>query len=617
MKTNRFFLLALLLLIFGYSYSQNDFLKVEPPFWWTRMQSPSLQIMVYGQDAGEYKPVINYKGVKIDSVVRPENDHYMFIYLSISSNARPGSFTIDFQKDGASAEKYKYHLFSRKEGSAERKGFNTSDVIYLITPDRFANGDATNDNIPGYPDEVDRSDRDGRHGGDISGITGHLDYIRDMGFTAIWINPLLENKQPRYSYHGYSITDFYKTDPRHGSNEDYRKLVDEAHKSSIKVIMDMIFNHCGSGHWWMKDLPSADWINYGGEFVMTNHRRAAIQDPYRSEEDLRRMSDGWFVETMPDLNQRNRLLADYLIYNSIWWIEYADLDGIRVDTYPYPDMDFMAEWTCRIMDEYPQFNITGEEWTVNPALVAHWQRGKVNPNGYISCLPSLLDFPLQSALVKALNHEENPWFTGWIELYEMLANDFLYADPFNMVTFADNHDMSRIYTQVGEDPALFRNGIAWLLTIRGIPQIYYGTEILMTNPGTDAHGVIRSDFPGGWEGDAINAFTGEGLTQEQVENRDFLKKLLNWRKGNPVVQSGKLMQFAPEDGVYVFFRYSDDGKVMTILHKSDKERVLSLERFSEMLEDVSRGYDVISGKEYHLEESIILTPGFPLVLELK
>lgn len=378
----------------------------------------------------------------------------------------------------------------------------------------------------------------------------------------------------------------------------------------------MIMNHCGSEHWWINDLPSEEWINNSGKFIQCNHRRVTIQDPYRSEADYRGMADGWFAETMPDMNQKNPLLADYLIENTIWWIEYSGIQGIRMDTYPYPDMDFMAKWSCRIMEEYPNFNMVGEEWTANPALVAYWQRGKENSNGYVSCLPGVFDFPIQQALVDALNHKESYHFTGLVELYRMLANDFLYADPMNLVTFADNHDMSRFFTQVEEDYNNFLLGITYVLTMRGIPQIYYGSEVLMANPTSDSHGEIRSDFPGGWNNDKTNVFTKEGLSAAQHETLSFFKTILQWRKQAEVIHTGRVMQFAPEAGIYVFFRYNEKKKVMVILNKNKQDTKLDVNRFYEMLEGIKTGQDVLTGNTFSLKESILIPAGRPLVLEL-
>jgi glycosidase len=548
-------------------------------------------------------------------VIKVESPNYLFVDLVIGDVAKPGKVQIDFSKDGQLAESHDWELWQREPGSAQREGFNNSDVLYLITPDRFANGAPDNDDVSGMKEKANRSFIGGRHGGDIEGIRQHLDYIGGLGFTAIWLNPVLENNMPQYSYHGYSTTDFYKVDPRFGSNESYRQLAHEAKTKGIKLIMDMIVNHCGLEHWWMKDLPTSDWINTWATYTQTNHRKTLLQDPHASKIDKKIFTDGWFVPTMPDLNQRNELLANYLTQNAIWWIEYLGLNGIRMDTYPYPDMYYMSEWTHRVMEEYPHFNVVGEEWFEDPAIVAYWQRDKINPNGYTSDLPGVMDFPIQTAMVKALNQPEE-WKAGWITLYEMLGRDFLYADPDNLVIFPDNHDMSRFFTQVNEDFDLFKLGLTFILTTRGIPQIYYGTEILKKNPGTTDHGIIRSDFPGGWAGDAVNAFTGEGLTPQQKEATAFLKKLLHWRKNTPAIQTGKLTHFEPKDGVYVYFRYNEQEKVMVILNKNKSAYSLQLNRFAEMLDGVKTGSDVLSDQTFDMSKAIDLPVKSPLVLEL-
>jgi glycosidase len=456
-----------------------------------------------------------------------------------------------------------------------------------------------------------RAFKGGRHGGDIAGIIKNLDYIKNIGFSAIWLNPVLENNQQEYSYHGYSITDFYKVDPRFGSNDSYLDLVQNCHNKGLKVIMDMIVNHCGSFHWWMNDLPDTDWINFDNKFVNTSHQRAVIQDIHVSEYDKKLFADGWFVETMPDLNQRNTLLATYLIQNAIWWIEYAGIDGIRMDTYPYPDKDFMSDWTCAVMNEYPNFNIVGEEWSENPAIIAHWLKGKVNPNGYTSCLPGAMDFPLQSALGKSLRNN------NWYPLYETLSLDFLYPDASSLVVFPDNHDMSRFFTQVNENLDLFNLGLTYMLTTRGTPQIYYGTEILMSNPGTDDHGIIRSDFPGGWQGDTKNAFSNTGLTSKEIEAKNYMQKLLKWREYKPVIHHGKMLHFVPSENIYVYFRYDNKEKIMVILSLNKKNQAIDLSRFKEILPESFNAFDIISGKKLEVTNSLLVPANKSMILEIK
>ncbi|MFA6126067.1 MAG: glycoside hydrolase family 13 protein [Bacteroidales bacterium] len=589
--------------------------KVEPPFWYTGMKHRQLQLMVHGKNVGELEPVLQYKGIKIDSIVRVANLNYLFIYLNISPNTKNGSFLISFNKGQESRISYNYVLDIRDPGSASRTGFNNSDAIYLITPDRFANGDPLNDNMPGMHDKSNRSLKNGRHGGDLKGVIAHLDYISNMGFTALWLNPVLENNQLSVSYHGYAMTDFYKTDPRFGTNGDYLELSRQCKKRGMKLIMDQVMNHCGSEHWWMKDLPTPDWIHNGNKFTPTNHRRSTLNDPYASPYDRNIFVNGWFVPTMPDMNQENRLLSDYLIQNSIWWIEYAGLSGIRHDTHPYAGKEFTAGWTCRILDEYPFFNIVGEEWSEDPAIIAKWQKGKQNPDGYTSCLPSLMDFPMQMSLSKALT-EPDSWNTGFIRLYEMLANDFLYQDPYNLVVFPDNHDVDRFYTQMKNDLGLFKLGIAYFLTIRGIPQILYGTEILMSNSNPGDHGLIRSDFPGGWAGDVIDGFTGSGLDQKQAESQHFIKTILNWRKANPVIHTGKLMHYSPVKGLYVYFRYDNTRKVMVVLNKSGNAVGIDPSMYPEMLKEVTLATDIITGKTGRID-NLIIPAKSPAILEIE
>lgn len=595
------------------SYAQN-LQRVEPAIWWVGMTDPSLQIMAYGENIAQLQPHIDYPGVTLKQVIMVENPNYLFLNVIIDKGARPGNFPIQFKRNNRTVVKFDYQLLAR-EHLGPRGGIDGSDAIYLITPDRFANGDPGNDNVGNLKERADRNNPDGRHGGDIQGIVDHLDYVKDMGFSAIWLNPVLENDMPQYSYHGYSTTDFYKVDPRFGTNQQYRDMAALAGEKGLKLIMDIIVNHCGSEHWWMKDPPSDDWINFPNEYVQTNHKKTTIQDPYVSQIDYHQFVDGWFVPTMPDLNQRNQLMANYLIQNSIWWIEYAHLAGIRQDTYPYPDKDFMTNWTCRIMEEYPNFYIVGEEWNGNPAIVAHWQRGKINANGYTSCLPGLMDFPLQEALRKGLTEKED-WGSGWINTYEMLANDFQYSDPSSLIIFPDNHDMSRFFTQMGEDLDLFKMGLAYCLTMRGIPQLYYGTEVLMVNRDGGGHGVIRSDFPGGWAGDTQDAKTGAGLTTQQTDAQAFVKKILSWRKQAGSVHHGKVLHYVPENGIYVYFRFNSQSRVMVVLNKNDQQVELDLTRFIEGLQNATSALDVLHDRQFDLTEKLAVPARSPLILEL-
>lgn len=612
MKKTVLLLLVYILFLSGLSAQIQH---LEPPFWWTGMKNPDLQLMVHAPGIADYHVKIEYPGIEVHSVSRQENPNYLFINLSLDEKTQAGSFPIEFTR-GKKSLSYEYKLINRNSASSEREGFNSSDVIYLLMPDRFANGDTSNDIVKSMREtDLDRNEPYGRHGGDIHGIIDHINYLDEMGFTSLWLNPVLENDQPRASYHGYAITDFYKVDSRFGTNEDYKKLAELAKEKGIKLIMDMVFNHCGSKHWWMEDLPSQDWIHYYPDFKITNHRRTVNQDPYASESDTELMQDGWFVASMPDLNQENPFMKEYLIQNSIWWIEYLGLGGIRMDTYPYPDKYMMAEWCERVLDEYPDFNIVGEEWSTNPLIVSYWQRGQENRDGYEPHLPTVMDFPLQDAVTKALTEKED-WSTGLIKIYESLANDFIYPDPYNILIFPENHDMARFYMQVGMDKKLYKNGITFYLTTRGIPQFLYGSEILMTHTEGNSHGYIRKDFPGGWKNDKINAFTGENMDLADLEMQEFFKRLLNWRKENPVIHNGKLTHYAPRDNVYVFFRYDDNKKVMVIINKNPEDYELDLTRFDEMISGTGEGLDVLQDRKVILGDRLGIKALTPYVIEI-
>ena len=587
--------------------------RVEPPNWWVGFEESSLQLLVYGENVAELEPRIDVAGVVLREVERTGNPNYLFLHLEIGEQAKAGEFHIRLESNDASLE-VPYRLHER--GDPERtQGFSSKDAIYLITPDRFGNGDPGNDHIDALGDTLDRSQPLARHGGDLQGIAERLDYIAGLGFTAIWLNPVLENAMPEYSYHGYSTTDFYRVDPRFGTNEELLALSESARQRGVGLIMDMIVNHSGLHHWWMDDLPSEDWINQWEGYVGTNHAKTLSIDPYGAERDRREFYDGWFVPVMPDLNQNNPLMAQYLIQNAIWWIETLGLAGVRMDTYPYAGKAFMAEWSRRVMAEFPNFNVVGEEWTNNPLIAAYWQGGAVKHDGYRSWLPSVMDFPLQIAMAPALMDEE-AWNAGFIRLYESLANDVLYPNPHNLLIFADNHDTTRVFTQL-RDEGLFELAMAYLATMRGIPQIYYGTEILMTDGGD--HGTIRSDFPGGWPGDEADAVSGRGLSESALRGQALVRTLFNWRKAAPAVHRGGLTHFRPRDGVYVYFRYLDDDLVMVVLNKNSGAYTLETSRFSEVLGSSAGivGVDVIRGGRFDLSQHIALAPRTALILEVE
>ncbi|MFC4723286.1 glycoside hydrolase family 13 protein [Geojedonia litorea] len=600
----------------------NDIDRIEPPNWWVGLKETKLQLLVHHTDISNADPEISYQGVSILEVHKADSPNYVFIDLNISAEAMAGQFNVAFKfKDGKTLNQT-YELKQREKPAEDYIGFDSSDVIYLITPDRFANGNPQNDAFQDLKEKtIDRENDYGRHGGDIAGITNHLDYISDMGFTAIWPTPMLINDMPTASYHGYAMTDLYKVDPRFGTLEEYKKLSKTMSDKGMKLIMDMVANHCGSHHWWMSDLPFKDWVNQQEAFENqtelknSNHRRTVNQDVYASKKDRDEMNQGWFVPTMPDLNQKNTFMAKYIIQNNIWWIETLQLGGIRQDTYPYPDKDFMSNWAGAIMTEYPNFNIVGEEWSTNPLLIAYWQDGHINKDGYDSNLKSTMDFAMQSTIVQGLKESES-WGTGLVKLYDGLANDFAYTSPKDIMIFPDNHDMSRIFTQMDGNLINTKMALALIVTLPRIPQIYYGTEILMhdfENPGD--HGLLRGDFPGGWEGDLVNAFSGEGLTEDQKDMQSFLKKILNYRKNSNAIHEGKTLHFAPENGVYVLLRMIEGETVVLILNKNEGPTSLDLKRFEETglagktLRNIVSGEELVWGNTLELKQkgSIILT----------
>ena len=594
---------------------------LEPANWWVGMKHDRVELMVHGPGIGALTPRLSHPGVSIAGIAKGENPNYLFVTLAIAPDAKPGAFDIEFLDGAKLALRHPWRVDAREAGSAQRRGFDASDAIYLVTPDRFANADPGNDSAPDMTEHANRGDSNGRHGGDIAGIRRHLDYIAGMGFTQLWSTPLLENNQPAYSYHGYAITDLYRTDPRMGGNEDYRALSKEARAHGIGLIMDVVLNHIGSKHWWMADPPAADWFNHPGTYVETNHRRTTVQDPHAAPADRAQFTDGWFVKAMPDLNQRNPHLARYLIQNTLWWIEYAGLSGIREDTFGYADADFLGAWAKAVLDEYPGFAMVGEEWSPNPAIVAHWQRGKANPGGHVPYMPSMMDFPLHIALRTALMQPEG-WDYGFVGLYEMLANDFVYPDPGRLVVFAENHDTPRALAHFDGDIALWKMAMAYTATMRGTPQFYYGSEVLLRGPKERNDGLLRADMPGGWTGDAADAFSGRGLSPEQRDAQQFVRALFNWRKRTPVLHGGKLQHFAPLDGVYVYFRYdAAPGKrgntVMVALNKNAEATPLKLGRFADFIGKDSRAREALGGKPVALDDALSLPGRSTTILEIE
>ncbi|MCK4664086.1 MAG: glycoside hydrolase family 13 protein [Bacteroidales bacterium] len=590
--------------------------KVEPMFWWTGMKNPNLQLLIYGENIGTAEVSINYDGVSLKKVNKVDNQNYLFIDILISDKTKPGKFQILFSKENKEKLIYDYELKVRTHNPDNHKGFNSSDVIYLLMPDRFSNADTLNDNVETMLEKSDRNNPDGRHGGDIQGIINHLAHISDLGATALWINPLFENNNPLYSYHGYAITDFYKTDLRFGTNKDYLKLVNECHKKGLKIIMDLVLNHCSTEHWFIKDLPVKDWIHQFPEFTRCNYRTSTITDPYASEIDKKLMLTGWFDRNMADLNQKNIFLATYLIQNTIWWIEYSGIDGIRLDTQPYSDKNMVADWSKSIFEEYPDFNIVGEAWLQKEAITAYWQKDTKNKDNYNSNIPSITDFPMYFAIASAFNEEES-WTEGIARLYYILTQDFLYAKPENNLIFVDNHDINRFYENIKHDFNKYKMGLAFLLTTRGIPMIYYGTEILMSGEEHKGHGEIRKDFPGGWENDNINAFNKEERTPEQNEAFDYLQKLLKWRKNKNVIHTGKLTHYIPVDGIYVYFRHNEKESVMVVLNNKNTVKTLNLDYYKENLMNYSSGTDIITKTNIILNEPFEIPGKSAMIIELE
>jgi glycosidase len=588
--------------------------KIEPASWWRGMELDTVEFMVYGKDISELTAV--GKELMVIASTALESPNYLFVEVVIADDTRIGTHKLLFKdQKGRQKGTLAIEVLEREEGSAKRKGFSSADFIYLITPDRFRNGDPSNDQVKGMFEVPNREFIGGRHGGDLAGIIESLDYFEKMGISSLWLNPVLENNMETYSYHGYAMTDLYNVDPRYGTNEQYKELVEKAKEKGIGIIMDQVANHIGSLHPWMSDLPSEDWVNQWPEFTQTNHMKVSRFDPHGAEVDRKQFTDGWFVETMPDLNQRNEKLARYLIQNSIWWVEYLGLHGIRMDTWPYPDKQFLADWTMAILDEYPNFNIVGEEWVSDPSLISYWQAGTAKMDDYTTYLPSIMDFPLQSAVVDGLMGEAS-WRSSMTKIYESLANDYMYGDLNNIMIFPDNHDMSRIYTRLDEDFDKWKMAMTLFFTTRGTLQFYYGTEILMNNPGTEDHGVIRSDFPGGWEGDAVNAFTGEGLTAQQKEAQDYIRTLAHLRRQSCALNMGEMLHYIPLGEVYVYFKSFGDEHKMIVLNRNDAEVELGLERFQQGLEGFAQMNNVWTGEVEEIGTTLTLAPMGSYIFDL-
>ncbi|MDG1656442.1 MAG: alpha-amylase family glycosyl hydrolase [Schleiferiaceae bacterium] len=577
--------------------------KIEPASWWIGMEMNTVEFMVHGKDISQL--VAESTTLEVIKSEGLESPNYLFVTATVPVDAKVGDHTLVFRNTkGKKVGRLSVALGLRADGSASRKGFSSADFIYLITPDRFRNGDASNDRVKGMLEGPNREYIGGRHGGDLAGVIKSLDYFEKMGISSLWLNPVLENNMETYSYHGYAMTDLYNVDPRYGTNEQYKELAHKAKEKGIGIIMDQVANHIGSLHPWMSDLPSEDWVNQWPEFTQTNHMKVSRFDPHAAEVDRKQFTDGWFVETMPDLNQRNEKLARYLIQNSIWWVEYLGLHGIRMDTWSYPDKQFLADWTKAILDEYPNFNIVGEEWVSDPSLISYWQAGTNKMDDYTSYLPSVMDFLLQSALIEGLNGESG-WRSSMTKIYESLSNDYMYSDVNNIMIFPDNHDMSRVYTQLNEDFDKWKMAMTLFFTTRGTLQFYYGTEILMSNPGTSDHGVIRSDFPGGWKGDAVNAFTGEGLTAQQKEAQEYIRTLAHLRRQSCALNMGEMLHYIPLGEVYVYFRTFEQENIMVLANRNKEGKTIDLARFSQGLKGATSGENLITAEKVDLSRGTI------------
>lgn len=592
-----------------------DVKKIAPSFWWAGMKHSELQILLYGDDLSSSDVTVSGEGVYLEEVVKQENPNYLLLYVDLSE-AEAQTFHIQL-KNGKKQLQIPYELKTRTRKGEDVKGFTSEDVLYLIMPDRFSNGNPENDVVKDMKEtKLDRTDSFARHGGDLQGISNHLDYIADLGVTAIWLNPTQENDMEGGSYHGYAITDYYQVDRRFGSNEDFRDMVDKAHGKGLKVVMDMIFNHCGSENYLFKDKPSKEWFNFHSNYVQTSFKTASVMDIHASEYEKKIATDGWFTSVMPDFNQRNRHVARYLIQSSIWWIEYAGINGIRQDTHPYADFDFMSQWCKEVLEEYPYFNIVGETWLNSNVLVSYWQKDSKLAAPLNSNLPTVMDFPLQALMNQAFDEETGEWGGGLYKLYDYQTQDLVYANPMNLLTFLDNHDTSR-FTRTDEmtqNLKRYKQALVFLLTTRGIPQIYYGTEILMTGDKGKGDGDLRKDFPGGWPGDIRNCFEASGRTPLENKAFEFTRKLLNWRKGNPVIGKGTLKHYSICQGVYVYQREFNGKSVVVVMNGTDSPKALDLTPYKEIL-PADNARDVLTGKQVNLGGKLALEGRENLVLE--
>ncbi|TAH02390.1 MAG: alpha-amylase [Sphingobacteriales bacterium] len=603
--------------IVNLTYAQPTALQaVEPMFWWTGMQNPNLQLLVYGKNISKKTVTLNYAGVKLVKVNKVENPNYLFLDVVISATAKAGKFAINFSSPQGKPLQYIYELKQKENNKNRIQGVTNQDLIYQLMPDRFANGDKSNDIVLGMKETaLNRDSMFYRHGGDLQGIINHLDYIKELGATAIWLTPEVENDMPNASYHGYAVTNHYQIDKRFGSNALYKTFVDKAHQQGLKVIKDVVHNHCGIEHWFIKDLPMKNWVHQWPNYTQTTYKDQTVMDPYVAQADKKEMLDGWFVPTMPDFNQANPYVQNYINQNIIWWVQYAGIDGLRLDTYAYNDIKYMASWAKQIKAEFPNLSIFGETLVNTVVSQAYFTEGNTINQGINTNLPGITDVQIKDAIYDVLNGKYD-WTTGVNRLYTVLSNDFIYKDASRNVTFLDNHDMSRFYSIVGEDIKKYKSGLAMLLTTRGIPQIYYGTEILMKN-FSNPDGLVRADFPGGWASDSTNKFLASGRTNQENEAFNYLKTLANYRKNTTALQTGKLVQYVPQSGVYVYFRYDKQKTVMVIVNSNNKVTNLKTNRFNEQIGGFKTAKNVIDGTTFAILETLEVPASTTLILELQ
>jgi glycosidase len=602
-------------LIHATCFSQIE--RVEPPFWYSNMNLSSVQIMFYGKNIA-FNTVSVSNNIIIQSIQKTENPNYLFVTIN-TKDVTPQNLTFTFKNDKNRTFTKNYEIKKRRENSKFRQGFNSSDLVYLLMPDRFANGNPDNDSSASTTEKADRNLPGGRHGGDIAGIIQNIDYLQQLGVTAVWPTPLCEDNDAAYSYHGYGQSDVYKIDPRYGTNEEYLQMSAELHQRGMKNIMDYVTNHWGWNHWMLKDLPTYNWIHQFPGFAQSNYRMTTQFDINASQIDTKYCMDGWFVKSMPDLNQSNPLVLNYLTQNAIWWIEYADLDGLRVDTYSYNDKEGISKWTKAITDEYPNFNIVGEIWMHDQAQMAYWQKdSKIGAiQNYNSYLPSVMDFTLHDAISSVFNENDSSWHKGIIKVYENFTNDFLYPNTNNLLVFAENHDTNRFNEIYKNDLSKYKMAMTLLATTRGIPQIYYGSEIGMAgNKDKLGDAAIRQDFPGGWKTDSKNAFSKTGRKEEEQQYFEFTSKIFNWRKDKAVIHSGKLKHYIPENNVYVYFRYNENESVMVVINNNPEKQKIDPNRLSESLNGYQSGTDVVTNKKWIINEDLEIEGKSVFVFEL-